>query len=189
MITLDIKADVRQAERFLTNLKKGAVRRAAARAINDCIITVRADGARQIKRMHPALKIGDIKSNMLYDRATPADLRGTIDTKGRPLSLKFFRPSGGRRTKRGTTPVTAIIGQKRAVMQYKGRKAFRIASFNDEIFVRKDAKGRRLRKLRGPSLPGVFRAQGEYFTQVARKRWAVTFPNRLTYEIEKAKHV
>lgn len=189
MIKLDIKSDVKQAERFLRNVRAGAVRRAAARAINDALITVRADGAREIKKQHPALPIGDIKRNMVMDSAFWKNLTGKVETKGKPLSLKLFRPGGGRKTKRGTSPVTAMVGPKRAVMQRHGRKAFRVAAYGDEIFVRTNARGRQMRKLRGPGMPNVFRAQGEKFRQIAIKRWAVTFPNRLKYEIERAKQL
>lgn len=187
MITVDIRADVRQVEKMFGHLKAGAVKRAASRAINDALITVRADGAREIKKQHPALRIGDIKGNMVMHRAFPNNLQGRVETKGRPLSLKLFRPGGGRRTRKGVSPVTAMIGQKRGVVSYHGRKGFRIAAFGDEIFVRTFATGRQVRRFRGPSLPGVFRAQGNRFKAIAAQRWAVRFPAQMRFEIERAK--
>lgn len=188
MIQLDIKADIRKAERFLTNLRKNAMKKAAARAINDTLVTLRAEGSREIKAKHPALKIGDIKRKILTKRAYYLNLRGSINTNGAPLSMLLFNPSGGTRTKRGrVTPLRARIGQTRSVIEYQGRKAFRIGAFKNEVFVRRSAKGRRVRSLRGPSMPGVFRAQNDRMMVIATKRWGVAFQNRLRYEIEQSK--
>lgn len=188
MITVDIKADVKRVEKFFSNLGKNAVKRAASRAINDALITVRADGAREIKKVHSALTIGAIKGNMVIYRATPGNLQGKVETKGRPLSLKLFKPLGGKTNRRGyRAPVTAIMGTTRAVVSYHGRKGFRVAAFGDEIFVRTNATGKRIRRYRGPSLPGVFRAQATKFKQIAMKRWAIRFPAQMRFEIERAK--
>lgn len=198
MIKLDIRADVRQVQRLYSNLKKSAVRKAAARAINDVIITVRAEGAREIKKAHPALKIGDIKNAMFMRKANRLTLVGSVDTKGKPQTLLLFSPSApfvfrktGRagiyNAQRSARPITARIGTKRSVMQYHGRKAFRILAFGNEIFVRRNGKGRQVRRLRGPSLPGVFRAQYARFQTIASQKWAAAFRSRMTYEIELAK--
>ena len=199
MIQLDIRTDIREAQRFYSNLRKSAVRKAAARAINDVLVTLRADGARKIKQQHPALAIGAIKNAMFMRKANRLTLKGMVETEGKPQTLLLFKPSGGvghRRTTgvrgqvsliRTNRPLTAMVGTKRSVMEYKGRKAFRILGFNNEIFVRRHAKGRQVRRLRGPSLPGVFRAQYGYFQALAKQRWATAFRSRMAYEIELAK--
>ncbi len=182
MIKLDIRADVREAKRFLANLDEKAIDRAAARAINDALVTVRAEGARDIQRQHPALRIGDIKANLTTHKAWPKKLTGSVDTKGRPLSILLF---GANETRRG---VTARIGAgKRQVVSYHGRKGFKIAKYGGEVFVRRDPKGRRVKRFRGPSMPGIFRARAKEFLVIARNRWAQTFPSRMKYEIEQAK--
>ena len=58
MIRIDVRADVKKAQKFFTNLGRDGVQKAAARAINDTLTTVRAEGARLIRQQHPALKIG-----------------------------------------------------------------------------------------------------------------------------------
>lgn len=200
MIRLDVRADIRQAQRYYSNLRRNAVPKAGARAINDVLITVRAEGAREIKRQHTAMRIGDIKDAMKIDRAFWNKLYGSVSTTGTPLSLLSFSVAGGevsRRKigprgqvafslKRRFRPITAVIGTKRAVMQLHGRKAFRVPGTN-EIFVRRNAKGRQFRRLRGPSLPGVFRAQYGRFEALAKKRWPAAFRSRMAYEIELAK--
>ncbi len=187
MIKLDVRADLSEAERYFS-LAPAAVRRAAARAINDVIRTLRAEGAREIQKAHPALRIGDIKRALAYDNANAGDLRGTLFTTGRPLSMLLFGLKGGRRLKSGsTTPLTARLGAgPRTTVQYQGRKAFQIEAFGNEVFVRRNARGRSVRRLRGPSMPGVFRAQAARFTALASERWAVTFANRLKYELDQA---
>lgn len=180
MIAINVKADIRQAQKMLRLLNGSAVHKAAARALNDTITTVRAEGAREIKSAHPALKIGDIKRNMTVSKAYTNKLTAKVETKGKPLSLKLY---GANMTKRG---VTAKLGTKRGPVKYKGRPAFVVLSFAGEIFVRRNEKGRRIRRFRGPSLPGVFRAQLGKFQAIAAKRWKVAFANRLKYEIAKA---
>lgn len=186
-MNVSIQADIREVTRYMRNLKGNAIPRAASRAINDALVTVRAEGAREIKKSHPALKIGDIKSHMVVYKATPKRLSGSVETTGKALSLTLYSVGGGRVTKRGTSALTAMMGTQRKPVVYQGRKAFRIPAYNNEVFVRKGAKGRGVRRFRGPSLPGVFRAQSERFKQIALARWAVTFPSRLQYEIELAK--
>lgn len=180
-VRIDISADLKQVRKLLKELGPG-VDRAAARALNDTITTVRAQGAREIKRKHKALKIGDIKREMKLGRATRQLLSASASTKGRPLSLSLFKPSSKKRS-----GVTAVIGTKRALIGSPGRRAFVILAFGNEYFVRKSVKGRRVKRIRGPSLPGVFRASTEKFTRIAKDKWAIAFPSRLRFEIEKAK--
>lgn len=187
MIQLDIRTDISQAQRFYSTLRKNAVKKAAARAINDTLITLRAEGARFIKQDHPALKIGDIKNNMTIKRAHQFNLRGMVATRGAPLSALLFRPTGGRRTKRGVTPTSIMFGQRRGVVSIDGRKGFRIPRFGNEVFVRRNATGRQVRRFRGPSMPGVFRAKGQFMKSLAEQRWQKTFASRMRYEIELAK--
>lgn len=199
MINVSIQADIREVQSFMRNLKGNAIPRAASRAINDALVTVRAEGAREIKKSHPALRIGDIKSNMVVHKSTPSSLSGSVETKGKPLSLKLYGLGAStiiaqtRYTKGGRTHVisqrgvTAQMGTARMPVVYQGRPAFIIPAYNNEVFVRADAKGRRVRRFRGPSLPGLFRAQSTRFKQIALARWAVTFPSRMQFEIELAK--
>lgn len=198
MINLDIRVDVKQAERFYSNLRRNAVKKAAARAINDTLITLRAEGARAIKKQHPALKIGDIKNAMVMNRAFSTLLTGSVKTTGNPQTLLLFSPSAAFRfgktgmagiynATRNTRPITARIGTQRKVMQMQGRKAFRVLAYGNEIFVRRFARGRQIRRLRGPSLPGVFRAQKALFQMIANTRWPINFRSRMAYEIQQAK--
>lgn len=195
---LDIRADIRDAQRFL-KVTKGGVRRAASRAINDSLITVRAEGAREIKAKHPALKIGEIKRKMLWQRATARTLTGWVETTGTPLPLEMFSLGGGAGTRRRlgvrgqvsltrtNRPLTARMGTKRAQVQYNGRKGFRVLMYGNEVFVRQHPKGRQIRRFRGPSLPGVFRASSPRFKAIAQRRWAAAFPSRMQFEISRAK--
>jgi hypothetical protein len=187
VIELDIRTDFRQAERMYRNLKKGAVPRAAARAINDVLITLRAEGAREIKQAHPALRIGDIKRAMTMKKAHQYNLRGIVATRGQALSALLFRPTGGKQRKKGRTPVSIMFGSTRGVVSVNGRKGFRIAKFGDEVFVRRFAKGRQVRRFRGPSMPGVFRAQGPRMKAIAEARWKVRFAHQMRFEIDRAK--
>lgn len=178
-INIDVQSDLKEVRTMFRELGPG-VDKAAARALNDTITTVRAQGARAIKLKHKALKIGDIKREMKLGRATQRLLSAHTSTEGKPLPLRLFRPGVKR------AGVTAIIGNSRVLMGGPGRRAFVIAAYGNEYFIRKHAKGRRVRRIRGPSLPGVFRASLDKFTGIAHARWAIAFPNRLRYEIDNA---
>ena len=180
---LDVRADVKGAQRFVRELDKRAVPRAAARAMNDTITTVRAEGAREIKKRHPQLKIGDIKHEMKVTKANQYQLHASVDVTGKPTSLLIW---GARQVKKHGGGVTARIGQTRRMATYKGRKAFIIESYKGEVFVRRFATGRQVRRLRGPSLPGVFRAQERKFKRIAEQRWPRAFKSRMDFEIDKA---
>lgn len=180
MLHLDISADVKEAERLCKELEQRAVAIAAYRGINDTLTTLRKEGAQEIKKQHPALRSGHIKQNIRLQKAHPNRLSGAIETSGKPLSLKLFGLSV--QAKRGL--VTARIGTgKRGAVSYHGRKAFIVQRYDGEVFVRKHATGRQIRRYRGPSLPGVFRAQGKKFTAIANQRWPRAFENRLKYQI------
>jgi hypothetical protein len=189
VIHLDVRADIREAERFYSNLRKNAVKKAAARAINDTLTTLRNEGTKMIKRDHPALKSGEIKRRMNRKLAHMYNLRGSVGTEGFPLSALLFRPQGGRGARKRVPPVSLHIGKNRFVVDYHGRKAFRVKAFGNEVFVRRFGKGRRLMTWRGPSMPGVFRAKGNEMLALARARWQKTFASRMQYEIALAKRV
>ena len=179
-----ITADIKQAQVYFKEIGDMGIRRAAARALNDAFVTVRAEGARMIKAEHPALKIGDIKSQMIVTKAHPnaGGLSASVETTGKPLSLKLFNV---KQLKSGR--VTAKMGKTQRPVQHRGQGAFIVDKFGGEVFVRRHIKGRQIRRFRGPSLPGVFRAQAERFLKLAVQRFQVTFKSRLTFEIEKAR--
>lgn len=178
---INVKADIREATRFVKEIDQKGIDRATARAMNDTTTTMRAEGAREIKKAHPALKIGDIKNNLSLVKAFPQRLRASVDTTGKPLSLLLYN------ARRARGVVTAKMGQRQRPVVYRGRRAFIVDSLGGEVFVRKHGKGREIRKFRGPSLPGVFRAQGAKFKAMAAKRFPTAFAGRMTFEIERAK--
>jgi len=179
-VKLDIKTDLKEAQRYLRELGPG-VDRAAARAINDVLTTLGMKGRQAMKKENRALKIGDIKANMKTTKANRLHLGGSIEVSGKPLSLLLFKP---KQFKLGTK---AIMGNVNTLLGSEGRRVFHIPDFGGEYFIRKAAGGRSVRRFRGVSLPGAFRAREDEFMLIARTRWETTFPNRLTYEIEKAR--
>lgn len=179
-VSIDIRTDLRQVRRLFKELGPG-VNRAAARALNDTITTVKAKGAREIKKKHSALVIGAIKKEMAVGRANPRKLTSSVATEGKPLPLELFKPSSKKRA-----GVTAVIGTNRVLMGSTGRRAFVIPAYGNGYFVRKSDSGRGVKRIRGPSLPGVFRGSTDRFKRIAQERWDIALPNRLKYEIAKA---
>jgi hypothetical protein len=184
VIQISFQADVREAREFLKIVGQDACDRAAARALNDAARTLRAEGARAMKAKHRALRIGDIKRQMIMKQAFPRRLVARVSVKGRPLSLTLFRPH---ELKRGGVKVT--LGNQRVTLRYQGRKTFRVKKYGNEIFARRHAKGRAIRRIRGPSLPGVFRARENEFINIAHRRFRRAFPSRMQYEIDRAAKV
>lgn len=176
-----IEADIEVARRYITELDERAIARAAARALNDVGRAVRTQGAREIKREHPALKIGTIKRAMRLEKATRFNLSASVSTTGKPMSVLLFNATESK--KRG---VSARIGKgRKRLIEYHGRRAFKIEAYGGEVFVRRADKGRRVRRFRGPSMPGVFRAQRPAFDKLIGERWPKAFASRLDYEIAK----
>lgn len=182
MIQIDVRAQIKEAQQFLKRVEKQAYRKATARALNDTVRTLRAEGAREIKKSHPALRIGDIKRAMVESKAHQYKLTASVKTTGRPLSLKLFNL---KQLKRGT--ITAKIGRRQRPVMHRGRKGFIVAKYGNEAFVRRFPTGRQIRRFRGPSLPGVFRAQTSKFKRIAGERFPKAFYSRMQYEIERAK--
>lgn len=176
-----VEADIAVARRYITELDQRAINRAAARALNDVTRTIRAQGAKYIKAEHPALKIGAIKAAMKVEKADRFDLTARVSTSGEPMSVLLFGATLNK--KRG---VSARIGKARKrLIDYHGRRAFVIHAYGGEVFVRREDKGRRVRRFRGPSMPGVFRARRPAFDKLIRERWPKAFASRLDYEISK----
>jgi len=179
MISVSVQADLREARKMFRELGPG-VDRAASRALNDAMTTVIAKGAREMKKTLPGLNVSTIKSHIKRQRATFRRLSTDIWTSGFPLSGHLFKPAA---TRKG---ITVKLGKRRTLARVGSRKAFQVAKFGTKVFVRRSSTDRRIRLFRGPSLPGVFRARTAEFQRIARERWAVTFPSRLRFEIEKA---
>lgn len=181
MIQVNIQAETQWAQKFLRILSKDAYKKATARAINDTARTVRKEGAQLIRGRHKALRISDIKGDIRWRKAYPGRLWSTLKVSGKPLSLTKFRPH---ELKRGGVKVT--IGTQRVNFTYRGRKLFRVAKFGNEIFARKFGGGRQIRQIRGPSLPGVFRARERQLQGIVRDRFPRNFRSRMQHEVDKA---
>jgi hypothetical protein len=182
VIHIDIRADVRRAQRFVDEIGERGVRKAASKAINDTLKTLRKEGAIAIRQAHPALKAGDIKREMEMSESTPATLRGYVRVTGRPFSIKLFKAT---QTKKG---VSAKVGKGRqSLIIHHGRRAFFVQAYGDEVFVRKFGQGRQIKRFRGPSMPGIFRARTKELRKIATVRFPKAFASRIQWEIELAK--
>lgn len=177
---ISIRTEFRQAERFYRHLGKTAVPKAAARAINKTLQGLRTDGARAIRKAHPGgPKIGEIKQELKLYKANFRQLRGVIYVTGRPMSLLRF---GATQLKSGAS---ARFGRNRkGVIRYHGKPAFILASKGGEVFVPRSGGG--IRRFRGPSMPGMFRAQLPEFKRSVRERWPKEMERSMKFEIQRA---
>jgi len=111
-MTVEISIDS-QLEAALETYDKMAdeVKKAAARALNRTITTVRAESARMVSRRYN-IKVGDVKDAMHIFSANSTTLQARASTRGRFFRLINF---GARPLKRGVS--VAVTRGRREVLQ------------------------------------------------------------------------
>lgn len=154
---LDVKADLKAAQRGMTRLQRAAVQRAAPRALNDTAKQVRTNVVHDLKdEMGTAtgLSISGFKKSIAHIRATRQKLVTILKASGRALPLVRF---GARKTKKG---VSAKAWGERKV--YKGAFIAHMPSRTKArkghkgVFVRKGGGRLPIKELWGPSIPKIF---------------------------------
>lgn len=183
-VKFDVKADFREAEKYLREIPSAA-KRAASRAINKTTTTVRAVSAREIQQKRN-LKIGVIKQQLRVDRARPNRLFARITASGKPISIRHF---GARQTRKGVTVKIEKAGRRTALQKY-GNKSFRNLGFaKGRVFVRKDKARLPIQAWpRVSGIPSVFvqRQVEAAMQKSARTTWTKRFREEINFELRKA---
>lgn len=184
---ISVKADVRSAKLFLSELDPGhgrGVNRATSRALNKTATSVRAEAARMMKKKRD-IPVSEIKQQMSIKRATVRKLEAVVVVSGRPISIRHFARHGAR----GVT-VRIEQGSKRTRLSRYGNKAFVNPVWRPGVFIRKGKK--RLPIVAWPPVPGLPSVFLQDHIVAAMKRLVRdVFPRRfneeMNYEINKAR--
>lgn len=168
-IKLDLEADFKQV-RFFNKLKAGVIEKSYAQAINKTVVSVRARGARELRKLYK-LRIGTFKKKFIrIQRAKNKGLdriTGHVEFTGKPIALSEFltkkqskpisqkgrAPGGGRSSglpKRRKVKVTVRPGRRRTLKHAFlgiGRKSKTLSVF------KRPSQGRGPRKAQ--SVPSV----------------------------------
>lgn len=141
---INISTDLKQAERYLSDIERKILPRAASSAINKALTQTRTQAVRRISK-ETGLKQKSVRSRFGLQRSRPTTLSGTLAlTEGRFPNIASFN---GRQTKKG---VSANAWGRRKI--YHG--TFLIQRPWGPVAVARKIRGQRypLKPIFGPSL-------------------------------------
>jgi len=181
-ITLDVKADIKQVTKMLGGLQQGKINRAATRALNKTVTTVRTKAVRLIAK-DIGIKQQKVRANIILKRARRNFLQAILSASNRRFTLIEIDP----RAKQTAIGVHLKQQGGRRVIPH----AFiikRRQSGKDAIVKRKTSKRYPLIELRGESVADVFTAPAVMNTMqhTANQAWIKNFNHELNYEFSKA---
>ena len=175
----DVRADLKEAERYLTDVEKKAVPRAARRALNRTIKQVNTVARRSIaKGVNQKQK--DIKHQLKVIPASQQSLSASLRATGNKIPLIDFRSP--RQTKKG---VKVTVGGKRHL--FEGAFIATMNSGHKGIFTRKTRKRLPIREMMGPSVPNWFvRTEiNAAMQERATEQWPANFNRDLDYYLRR----
>lgn len=186
---IDVKHDLAGLSARLGLLAKERVA-ASVRALNRTMTTVRAQGARDLAKEYPGLKIAAIKKRMRFQRATRSSMRAFVDFSGKRFRLTNWAV---RQTKTGVRlrmPWGIVTGGGGAIPADRLRNAFlQVATTNGvrNVFLRVGKQRYPLHVLLAPGLAEAFRERrvGARLTRFARARFSVVFQQEAKFRLSK----
>lgn len=181
MLRLDIRGDLTEIKRSLTELQQTKVPTAAARALNKTIGNVRTQASKSI-REERALSAKVVRDALTVKKATKTNLVASLTASGKPISLREYQARAG---KRGVTVKVSPGGRK--LVAHAGNKAFAVNKFGGHIYARTGNKRLPIKKLYGPSIPATFLKDKvvEAMERVGGENWPKRFAEELGFELSK----
>lgn len=170
-----VEVDLTQVKRMHRNVRDGAVKRAASKAMNRAIDAATTAGQREISAA-TKIPVRVVRTRLRKFRASPSNLIARLQALpfSPSLSQRYFRPT---QNKKG---VAASAWERRKT--YKG--AFMLPSGR---VVTRTGRGRfPLKGLRGPSVPSTF-VQERVISKidaVARQTWRSRFDHEMARELK-----
>ncbi|MDH5528254.1 MAG: phage tail protein [Nitrospirota bacterium] len=190
MIGLDIRADVRNTERWLTAVQKKAVPKAASMAMNRVTITVRKDSVRGISRA-TALKQKRVREAVVIAvKARRSHLVAVVAARPKRINLIEFVTKGKQvpGAFRRQTGVSAKAWAGRKV--YKGTFIGRGKSSGKPlVFARTSTHPKPLKAIHGPSIPRTFVQEeiNRVMVETASRRWPIEFDRALKFALSRVR--
>ena len=179
MAKIDIKADMREARKYLKEIGERGIASAGARTINKSLPPAKTQASKSIRERR-ALPAAEVKKSITVSRASNRRLTGTLFVNGGPIPMHRYKT---RQLKRGIK-VTVTPGKATVF-----KSAFQPKGKGSPMFQRVGKPRLPIEKLMGPSIPSAFRQQvviNEVRASV-NHRWRRLFDHELAREIEKAR--
>ncbi len=177
MISLRVETDFSRVRRYLTDVQKNLVPKAAGIALGRVGKTVRAAASKRI-REKLAIKVAVVNKAIDVKREGMRRLAVVVEASGEPIPLRDYQ---ARQTKKGAT-YRVSKGGARKRYQREGRTGFIVDSRGGHVFVRVEADPpgptkARIKKVFGPSIPQYFVTKliWRLMEDTARARWPVEF--------------
>ena len=187
---LDIKADYKEVTRYLSEVEKKAVTKAASRSINRTASKVQTISRREVAKK-TGLQQKKFKKNLhIGVKATPKRLFANVVAKGKEFNLiEFVAPSkrqvGAFRKKKGV--IAKPYGKKK---QFKGSFIGRgRGSGKLLVFQRTSKKRGSIKAMYGPSIPKTFIQKEviKILKEVSGDTWGKEFAHNMKYYLGKIK--
>lgn len=190
-------------------LLQGERMQAAVRTLNRTLTTVRAEGARSMSREYPGLKIGTLKRQMKFERASRTKPEAALVFSGKRFRLfgnwpiaKTLTATGVRVRLRGLQkgrggisvparlPFRVETGDGKPVSIAQLRQAFiqrPRSGGQPNVFVRSGRDRYPIEVLVAPSLAAAFieRGIGDALSRTARQRFEVVFQQEAQFRLSK----
>lgn len=175
----NVRADLKEVERWANTVQRERVPTAAARAINKTLTSVRAESTKRI-RDERALKASVVRDALRIIKANKFRLFGAVEASGRPIPLREYQ---ARQTKKGVTVKVSPGGRKLVVNA--GNAAFQLERYGQHVYARTGKTRLPIKKLYGPSIPATFLKEKvvQAMDRVAGDNWPKRFAEELKYEL------
>lgn len=176
-LTVNLKTELRQVEKMLTEAQRKVLPKATTRALNRTLQQVNTAAAKSLAK-ETGLKQKEVKQRLFKIKAHNNNPTAILKATGKAFNLIRFK---AKQTKRG---VTAKAWGKRK--NYRG--AF-IANQGRTVFLRTSKARTPIKAVYGPSIPKEFvrAATLKALNDTARKRFAINMEADLKFFISKLK--
>lgn len=168
-----IRADLHHVELALASVKNG-VPRAANRAINRTLTTVRADAARRVAADIGGLPINEVRKALVVTKSRFSTLRGVITITGRRIPLIKLRPSPSEPPSRGKGQGVSYVGAGGGRVRIPDAFIVRLRSGHVGVFKRRPPSVRKSAGAWSKNLPLTKELEGPSIPRVAAKRSILT---------------
>lgn len=189
MISIDIRHDLGALAERLGLLAKER-QAAAVSALNKTLTTVRARAARDLARDYAGLKVGVLKKQLRFRRATRSEARAVLTFGNRRFRLINWRVRQSPGGVRGRLPWALETGDGQPIPAAQLRHAFiQRATTNgvENVFLRAGRARYPLHVLLAPSLSYtvVQKRLNTALSRFARERFAVVFQQDAKFRLSK----
>lgn len=181
MMRFNVKSDLTEVKKYLNDVQRKLVPKAAGIALGRVATTARKV-AQQTIRQRLSISAAAARGDLKIERGQAGTLVVWIVARGKPIPLRDYQ---ARQTAKGATFRVVKTGSRKRYTR-KQRLGFIKKELGGHVFVRTedDPPGKpkgRIKKVYGPSIPQYFvtKIVLDAMTKTARERWPIEFNNAL----------